>query len=237
MMDVSALENEDMFSRYYKTMPEYRRKKTDAIRPGSGKRLSLGVGILLEHAKGSLGIGEKDIASVEDAGRDAAFYYNLSHSGSRALCSVCSRRVGCDVERIRTDEEGIRRNIKVSARFFTKSEAEYINKRISLGADLPGQERADAFETVAIDFYKYWTLKESVIKVTGRGLSMPLDSFEIDISGEEPGLKFIGDMPLLGGKRPDGYRLYIPVTDKEYAYGLCIAAPEKYIIYTETIDP
>jgi 4'-phosphopantetheinyl transferase len=88
--------------------------------------------------------------------------FNLSHSGTVVACAVAAGcRVGIDVERIRPlDLEAF------ATRF---SPAEW---RLVRGAASP-----------PATFLRYWTMKESVLKADGRGLSVPLR--EVRISGRE----------------------------------------------------
>ena len=57
--------------------------------------------------------------------------------------------------------------MKLRIVFFNSPEAEYI-------AASQDKNRA---------FFKLWTLKESYMKMTGRGMSIPLDSFEVVPAG------------------------------------------------------
>lgn len=75
-------------------------------------------------------------------------HFNLSHSGSLALCALADRPVGADIEVIRPRREGL------SAYVF--KEKEY-DRFLALGGDW------DAF-------YTLWTEKESILKYTGEGL-------------------------------------------------------------------
>ena len=65
--------------------------------------------------------------------------------------------MGCDIEEIKEYKE------KVAKRFFTSKENEYLD----LTNDKDGL------------FYRLWTLKESYVKCIGKGLSVPLNSFEL----------------------------------------------------------
>jgi 4'-phosphopantetheinyl transferase len=94
--------------------------------------------------------------------------FNLSHSGMRAMCAIGTPEVGCDVEQLHA-----MRMEKVAGRFYTKREQAY------LSSITDPAEREDAF-------FRLWTLKESVIKFTGRGMAQGLDTFSIDPCGEHP---------------------------------------------------
>ncbi len=92
------------------------------------------------------------------AGRAVSF--SLSHGGDCALIAVGSgMEVGVDVEPIRP---GISCG-ELAARFFTTSEA----GALARSAD------------PVTSFFRYWTKKESYVKGIGRGLTHPLDSFEV----------------------------------------------------------
>ena len=93
------------------------------------------------------------------------FHFNLSHSGYWVVCAVSSNPVGIDVEEIREIDLGI------AERFFAKEETEQLT-------NVYGEERYKLF-------FDLWTLKESYIKLDGRGLAIPLDSFSFNIKEEE----------------------------------------------------
>lgn len=85
--------------------------------------------------------------------------YNLSHSGSVVICAASNRPVGCDVEKIK------KAPLKVADRFFCHSEIDYLG-------GLEGDEQNE-------EFYRIWTIKESYVKMHGKGLAMGLNSFEV----------------------------------------------------------
>ncbi|RDU24801.1 4'-phosphopantetheinyl transferase family protein [Anaerosacchariphilus polymeriproducens] len=91
-------------------------------------------------------------------------HFNASHSGNWIACAVSDYEVGIDVEKISHVDEDI------AEHFFTEIENQYLKNQ----PDLLRKE----------SFYKLWTLKESYIKFKGKGLSIPLDSFSIQIDKE-----------------------------------------------------
>jgi 4'-phosphopantetheinyl transferase len=104
--------------------------------------------------------------------------FNLSHSGDFALVAVTrGRKVGVDVERIRTDVDLER----LASRFFSTSE-------VSELVALPSEQRV-------IGFFDGWTRKEAYIKAQGLGLSLSLNSFDVSLNPNEPA--------LLRATRPD----------------------------------
>ncbi|OUA56147.1 4'-phosphopantetheinyl transferase family protein [Bacillus thuringiensis] len=89
------------------------------------------------------------------------FHYNISHSGNRVVCVTDSKPIGIDIELIKPI------NLQIAQRFFTKEEYEF----------LTNQSHNDQLSC----FYDFWTLKESFIKAIGRGLTVPLNSFNINM--------------------------------------------------------
>jgi 4'-phosphopantetheinyl transferase len=95
-----------------------------------------------------------------------ALSFNLAHSHDRILIAIAARReVGVDIERIEPE----RSVDDVARRYFSGSE------RVALAA-APEAERARAF-------FSCWTRKEADLKALGEGLSRPLDSFSVPVTG------------------------------------------------------
>jgi len=113
--------------------------------------------------------------SVNEFGKPALdshnLEFNLSHSGDFALIAVSGeQKVGVDVERIRSDME----LESMARRFFSPDE-------VSELMALPPEERD-------IGFFNCWTRKEAYIKAQGLGLSLPLDSFDVSLTSNEPAI-------------------------------------------------
>lgn len=90
--------------------------------------------------------------------------FNLSHSQHVALCAVArGRRVGVDVERVRSDIECE----DVATYAFSLAEQRSL--------------RALAPERRPRAFFTCWTLKEAYIKARGDGLDLPLDQFDVSL--------------------------------------------------------
>ena len=95
--------------------------------------------------------------------------FNLSHSGEVILIAVAiTVPVGVDVEKIKPLPE----MDQIAARFFSNGE------QVDLSS-LSGSAKLAAY-------YHCWTRKEAVIKASGEGLSMPLDSFRVSFLPGEP---------------------------------------------------
>jgi 4'-phosphopantetheinyl transferase len=96
--------------------------------------------------------------------------FNLTHSHGLALLAVTRERdIGVDVERLRDME---RDGEPLAERFFSPREAATLRS-------LPPQLRREAF------FY-CWTRKEAYIKANGKGLSLPLDQFDVSLHPDQP---------------------------------------------------
>jgi len=105
--------------------------------------------------------------------------FNLSHSGSMALYAITrNMEVGVDVERVRSDFE----YEEIAERFFSANE-------VAILRTIPTEKKLEAF-------YDCWTRKEAYIKAHGKGLSLPLDSFDVSFApGEPPMLLITKDEP------------------------------------------
>lgn len=88
--------------------------------------------------------------------------FNISHSDEYTVCTLSDRgKVGIDIERIKEVDLSDFRN------YLTPKEREII------------AQSEDPYR----DFYKIWTIKESVLKADGRGLSASL--LDVDIEGKK----------------------------------------------------
>ena len=85
--------------------------------------------------------------------------------------------IGVDIESLRPIEDCL----GIARRLFCRSE--YVSLK-----DAPQQGRDRAFLTL-------WTRKESVVKATGLGLTMPLDGFDVEVAADRPAalLRLDGD--------------------------------------------
>jgi len=89
----------------------------------------------------------------------ASVMFNMSHSGSVVLIAITRNHlVGVDVESIRAIDDMER----IASRHFTVGERQLLN----------------AAHSKEYAFYTCWTRKEAFIKAVGKGLSIPLPSFD-----------------------------------------------------------
>lgn len=167
IIDTTPLRDSETFNGYLKTVSRQRAEKAAAFRFAEDRALSLGAGILIGEGLKKLGLSEKNmIYKFTDCGKPyfenyPEIFFSISHSGCMAVCAFSDAEVGCDIEEIK------KADLDIAERFYTKREREYIKAQ---GANEQENER----------FFRIWTLKESLIKATGEGLSRAFTETEID---------------------------------------------------------
>jgi 4'-phosphopantetheinyl transferase len=98
---------------------------------------------------------------------DDNLYFNVSHSRDVGLLAFCrGREIGIDVEQA----DGGAGIDDLARSCFSTTEQESLRL-------LRGNARVDRF-------FQLWTAKEAYIKAIGRGLSIPLQDFTVDVRGE-----------------------------------------------------
>lgn len=93
------------------------------------------------------------------------FKFNISHSEEYVVLATSKYKIGIDIEKIK------KADLAIAKRFFTPSECAYIHEYKT------PEEKKNAF-------YQLWTLKESYIKAVGKGLHIPLNTFEFEIGNK-----------------------------------------------------
>jgi len=97
--------------------------------------------------------------------------FNLSHSHRTGLIAFAgSAEIGVDLERIRADFAAM----EIADHFFSPTERAHF-------ANLPPQSRTAAF-------FRCWTRKEAYLKARGAGMSIPLDTFSVELAHDHPQL-------------------------------------------------
>ena len=135
-----------------------RRKKVIRYRMPDDRKRSLGAGIIIQKILNDNGLSENSLKYSEN---EKPFvnniFFNVSHAGDYVVGVLSDCEVGCDIEKV------VSAPLEVAEHYFNPGELEYIKSE---------QDKDRAFFTL-------WTLKESYMKMTGRGMSLLLDSFEI----------------------------------------------------------
>lgn len=82
------------------------------------------------------------------------FHFNISHSNNLIAIAIDNSQIGIDIEKIREV------NLKLANRHFCENEINFINSN---------NER----------FFEIWTKKEAYLKFCGKGITLPLNSFDV----------------------------------------------------------
>jgi 4'-phosphopantetheinyl transferase len=97
------------------------------------------------------------------------FSFNISHSGNLAtLAFGRGVRLGIDIE-----------SFSRCSSLLEIAESNFNDREIA-------ELKSHSGENLRIRFFQYWTLKESFLKAVGKGLSLSLKSFAIEIEGISP---------------------------------------------------
>lgn len=160
LLDVTPLEEADLFAQALALLSAPRRAKAMALRRPEDQRLCLGAGLVLRHGLAALGCTE-ELCGIEPAttGKPRCalkphIQFNLSHSGS-LVAGVFTENcpVGVDVEKMTTAEIDT-----LSQHFFHPHEQELLLQ----------QEPAQRTRF----FFRLWTRKESCLKAAGCGFAV-----------------------------------------------------------------
>lgn len=123
--------------------------------------------LLLQHAIMNLNIYKNTVCTIEWDKFKKPFIksiyplqFNISHSGQCVVCALTYGKVGVDIEKM-----DYRIDIDDFANVFSKKELDFIY----------------AVSTPYRQFYKLWTLKESILKAKGTGfLTSPIEVLTLE---------------------------------------------------------
>ena len=174
---------------------------------------SLAAMLLLRHALRERGITEYTVARGEHGKPFLAgqrIFFNLSHAGEYAMCAISDCEIGCDIERIDPEID-----LAIADRYFCEDEARWMRDG---GTD-------------AVDrFFRLWTLKESLMKATGKGFALSPRSFSFCMNGDAPMLENCSE-PLKKyvfseNADIDGYRAAICIDAENSSTEICITVTD-----------
>ena len=169
IINTGQYEDEAAFNTAVESVSPYRRQKIALLKNIKDKRRSLAAAMALDAALKEYGLEERGMEyNVGEQGKPYFRYnpeirFSLSHSGDYAICSIGSHEIGNDIEIIKSGRE------RVAQRFFAEEEFDWIYEAQDL------RERDDRI-------FRIWTMKESFLKVTGLGMSLPLKDFAVIVS-------------------------------------------------------
>lgn len=210
MINTDKLNDDKLFEDYYNVMSAYRQNKIRKYIFRKDRNLSLGAGILLNYGLKQYGLNECDMRYAASNNEKPHFadrpdlHFNISHSGTMVICSFSDTEIGVDIEKITSID------LDIAKRFFCTSEYEFI---VSQTSDM---ERKEAF-------FRIWVLKESFMKMTGLGMSILTDSFEINL-GDSITVKHKVDDQIYNFKeyKADEYRIAVCSTTAEFGESIKI---------------
>jgi len=130
--------------------------------------------------------------------------FNLSNTTGLVACAVAKDcEIGIDVE-------NVMRALDIDA----LAPAVFAPAELADVRQSPSRDRRDRF-------FSYWTLKEAYIKGRGRGLSLPLDGFWLDLNGSSPRLNVTDRCP----DNPERWRFHMYAPTPEHRMAIAVAAP------------
>lgn len=167
--ETSALSDPVCHEKAYRAVSDMRREKADGYRFEKDRLLSLGAGVLMKYGLAVAGLSEPfPEVCFGPQGKPylknhPEIFFNLSHAGTHVIAAFSDTETGCDVELLSHAA------LKIAEHFFTPEEQADIASKAS------ENEKNECF-------IRYWTLKESYLKMTGEGLSLPLSGFSVTLS-------------------------------------------------------
>mgnify|MGYP004520747287 FL=1 len=135
-----------------------RKKMVIRYRMPDDRKRSFGAGVIIQKILEDHGLSEKHLKYSENGKPFAdGLFFNVSHAGDYVVGVLSDCEVGCDIEK------AVNAPLEIAEHYFNFPELEYIKSQ---------RDKNKAFFTL-------WTLKESYMKMTGRGMKLLLDSFEL----------------------------------------------------------
>lgn len=166
----TPLHDDSLFQSYYSRVSPERKAKTDRLYFRKDRNLSLGAAVLLDAGLREYGLSESEMVYGSGSNGKPFFlnapeiHFSLSHSEDKVLACFSDTELGCDIEQVKDID------FKIAERFFCRSEYAAIMENPEY------ERRRDTF-------FRLWTLKESYVKASGKGMSLPANAFEIELTG------------------------------------------------------
>ena len=164
-LNFASLRSEEAIEKYIHAVTPARRARIETTKRPETKASLLGAGLLLKAVlKKEYGISDFETETNEfgkpfiKGSEDIRF--NLSHSGDVAVCTVSDTDVGIDIENVSAPHD----TMAVANKFFSRNE--YAAMMLS-----PNPNEA---------FCRLWTLRESYVKMRGKGFAIGLSTMRCD---------------------------------------------------------
>ncbi|MFC2100537.1 4'-phosphopantetheinyl transferase family protein [Bacteroidota bacterium] len=144
---------------------------------------------------------------------DGSIHFNISHSGEWVVCATSKNQVGIDVEKIRKFK------IDLAERFFSSSEVSDLHS-------LNEKQRNDYF-------FELWTIKESYLKLLGRGLTKALNTFTVTKLGNDYKIlssnHSVLDYFVKQYQIADGYKMAVVAEESSFSKKITIKTVDDYL--------
>ncbi len=141
-------------------LPEDRKEKCVFFRHSDHRKRALGAGLIIQRIMQDNNCTSEIHLTKNGKPEVDGIHFNVSHGGDFVIGVSAPCPVGCDIEPIMPPP------LEIADIFFHHGETEYLNNH--------------PYKTFA--FWQLWTLKESYMKMTGKGMSLELDKFQIVMS-------------------------------------------------------
>ena len=166
LLNCRDLADENLFEKACQKVSEDRRTSLESLRFIEDKRLSLGVGVLIEYARSLYPFLPEVIHDEEGKPHfdGDPYYISISHAHEYAMIGISEKPVGVDVEYFHHDHESIMRH------FFRDDEKAFIDQ---------STDRRKAF-------FELWSRKEAYIK-----RNEPTDIRKFSVIDPQPGMQYL----------------------------------------------
>ena len=167
--DITNLPDPLLCPEQLRGLPSERQQRIHNMKQEKSRKQSMGVGLLLQKVLALYHMEDSQVFAGE-RGKPMVdgLEFSLSHSGDLIICAVSDKPIGCDVEEIRKAPE------RVAERYFSCREQEYLSRFF-------GEEYDRAF-------FRLWTMRESYVKMTGEGMGLPFEAYEVAVNKCASGL-------------------------------------------------
>ena len=156
---------EENFNENLGYLPKSRQEYILKIKNKTHQKQSLVATLLLEECLKELdALDQYENLTQGENGRwvikDSDIHFSISHSGETVMVVAARFPIGCDIELIKDAK------MDVAERFFYPDEVKQIKES----------------QNQELVFYAYWTIKESYLKLIGKGLLEPIKNVHVDDS-------------------------------------------------------
>ena len=164
-LNISFLRSNEAINTYIDRVSPERKQRIETTKRAETKASLLGAGLLLDEVlKKSYGLTDIELETNEygkpSLKNHPEIHFNLSHSGDVVILTVSDTECGVDIESTQRPHEAM----GVANRFFSRNE--YAAMVLS----------ADPNEA----FCRLWTLRESYVKMRGKGFAIGLSTLKCD---------------------------------------------------------